>query len=69
MTKVKNLIKLTNLNSGRLKEKELKHVIGGGCQCGCYYANCGGPSYGTNGYYNNKSGKVSIFPSISSEWG
>ncbi len=42
MKRVKNLIKLTKLNSESLNEKESCHVVGSGFgYCGCYYANCG----------------------------
>lgn len=55
MTRVKSLIKLTNLNSENLNEKELKEVRAGEmCWCSCWYEACGGSSLIDNGWANNQ---------------
>lgn len=61
MKQIKNLMKLTNLNSERLNEKELSHTIGGfiTCFCLCYYEGCGGESKIDNGATNKADG---LFP-------
>jgi natural product precursor len=68
MKRVKNLIKLTTLNSGSLNEKELNHVLGGGCYCGCFYENCGGSSTGNNDSANTSGGKSSVLRNPA-QWG
>jgi natural product precursor len=69
MKRVKNLIKLTNLNSERLNEKELRHVVGGECHCGCFYAACGGSSKIANDGSNTEHGFVSPLPPFEAQWG
>ena len=50
-------IKLTKLDRVRLEERKMSYLVGGkiiyipnegACNCGCYYANSGGSSYGSN---------------------
>lgn len=62
MKKAKSLIKLTNLNSEDLNEKELSHARGGWCHCGCFWAACGGSSLYWNDNYNTAENKVSPLP-------
>ena len=63
MNRVKNLIKLTNLNSKSLNEKEQNLVIAGGdCYCGCYYADCGGSSEALNRQANDQGDLMSTTP-------
>jgi len=68
MKQVKNLIKLTNLNSEKLNEKELTLVNGGNCSCGCFYSNCGGSSSNDNYRANSIGDYISIFPVDQKEW-
>ncbi len=68
MKRVKALIKLSKLNSDRLNEKELSHVTGGLCWCGCFYANCGGSSKSDNDVANSGGNKTSIIPHIGDQW-
>ncbi len=70
MKRVKNLIKLTNLNSERLNEKELCHAMGSGFgYCGCYWANCGGSSDAANSAANKKGGLDSPLPPEGAHYG
>jgi hypothetical protein len=70
MKRVKNLIKLSNLKVERLNDKELGHVIGALCHCGCFYAACGGSSSSSNYSANNKKGFVSPLPDLDDpNWG
>ena len=69
MKRVKDLIKLTNLNSDRLSKKELRHVTGGLCSCSCFYATCGGSSRAANKEKNTESNLVSPLPPFDAEWG
>jgi len=62
MKQIKSFIKLTNLSSEKINEKELNHVIGGDCKCGCYYALCSGSSETINGSANSGKGLVSPNP-------
>ena len=48
---MKNL-KLSKLNHDTLSNDQMKSVYGGGCTCGCFYANCGGSSVAANGSAN-----------------
>jgi natural product precursor len=70
MKHVKSLIKLTQLNSASLNEKELDWVIAGSgsCACGCYYSECGGSSDHDNGCANYDGGKISRDPTGQAEW-
>jgi len=71
MKEIKGLIKLTNLNSEKVNDKELKYVSGGFCGCGCYYSNCGGSSDVDNAAANAGSNPpiISSFPPASiKEW-
>ena len=61
MKRVKNLIKLTNLNSESLNEKEQSVVYGGSCGCGCWYSECGGSSMYDNSSANAEYGIHSIY--------
>lgn len=67
MKRVKNLIKLTNLNSEKLSEKELNHVIGGHCTCGCFYENCGGSTQWNNMEANEARDLHSEYPPVGAE--
>ena len=69
MKRVKNLIKLSNLHSDQLDEKELSHVIGGLCHCGCFYETCGGSTRANNDSANTGGGLVSPLPPFDAEWG
>lgn len=71
MKRVKNLIKLTNLNSESLNEKELNQVIAGEetvCMCGCYYSECGGSAEMDNADANSNEGLYSEVPFDQAEW-
>ena len=71
MKRVKSLIKLTNLKSERLNEKEQTFVSGGGTiWCGCYYSECGGSSTEDNDEANLAISPttVSIKPVDQAEW-
>ena len=71
MKRVKNLIKLTNLNSESLNEKELNQVIAGDvivCHCGCYYSECGGASTMDVADANSNEGFYSEVPFDEVEW-
>ncbi len=71
MKKLKKLVKLTNLNSEQLKEKELGQALGGEiiCFCGCFYARCGGSSSRMNAFYNEIEGFKSPLPKDDAECG
>lgn len=69
MKKVKNLIKLTNLNSENLNEKELSYALGGVCGCGCYWAACGGSSRTDNSFKNDEGGLGSPLPPVGVDCG
>lgn len=70
MKRVKNLIKLSNLKVERLKEKELGHVIGALCHCGCFYAACGGSSSSANDSANTSKSLASPLPDLDNpNWG
>lgn len=69
MKRVKNFIKLTHLNPDRLNEKELSHVIGGLCHCGCFYATCGGSTRAANSDKNDEGNLVSPLPPFDADWG
>lgn len=62
MKKLKNLTKLTNLNSENVNEKELSHVIGGVCCCGCFYEACGGSARAANDSANDEKDLYSPLP-------
>ncbi len=64
MKRIKNLIKLTNLNSESLNEKELSHVSGGvgECYCGCFYETSEGSSTFDNETANDAKDLTSIPP-------
>lgn len=71
MKRVKSLIKLTNLNSETLNEKDLNRVICGAgeyCYCGCWYSECGGSSDGDNDAYNDRDDLFSFIPIGQAEW-
>ncbi len=61
MKRIKNLIKLTTLNSKSLNEKELSRVTGGGCFCGCFYEDNGGSTTANNDTANTRSNLYSIY--------
>ena len=55
-------IKLTKLDRVRLEERKMSYLVGGrlvfvpnegACNCGCYYANSGGSSFGSNSTVND----------------
>jgi len=70
MKRVKNLIKLTHLNSERLNEKELGIEVGGkgNCICMCYYETCGGSSTSDNEAKNNERDLTSMLPKNVAMW-
>jgi hypothetical protein len=68
MKRIKNLIKLTQLNSESLNEKELNRVSAGHF-CGCFYENCGGSSTSGNDAANEKNNLYSVVREIPAEWG
>lgn len=69
MKKARSLIKLTNLNSENLSEKELNHARGGECHCGCFYAACGGSTSAANSGENGPMGYVSPLPPVDVDCG
>jgi hypothetical protein len=70
MKRVKNLIKLSNLKAERLNDKELGHVIGAMCCCGCFYADCGGSSSSANYTANTRGDLISKLPDLDDpNWG
>ena len=70
MKRVKDLIKLTNLQVERLDEKGLSHVIGGECHCGCFYQACGGSTRVDNRGANAVNGWYSPLPDMEDpNWG
>lgn len=69
MKKVKRLIKLTNLNSENLNEKELSCALGGECLCGCFWAACGGSSNIDNSSANSTNGFYSKLPPVGVDCG
>lgn len=62
MEQVKSLIKLTNLKSESLNEKEQSRLMGGHCICGCFYADCGGSSRHDNASANRADNAHSQIP-------
>ncbi len=46
-------LKLSNLVHEVINEKGMSKIYGGGCTCGCFYANCGGSSVASNGSANS----------------
>ncbi len=56
-------LKLNELSTAELNEREMCRLLGGGtpgcCQCGCNYANSGGSSTSANDSANNAGGKYS----------
>jgi len=70
MKQFKDLLKLTNLKTESLNEKELIKTIGlsGLCSCGCYYSGCGGSSSTLNAGKNNAGDLRSILPA-GDNWG
>jgi len=70
MSRIKSLIKLTNLNSEKLDEKFLHHVFGGEYYCGCFYEACGGSTRYNNDRANLREGLVSPLPPLENpNWG
>jgi len=69
MTRIRQLIKLTNLNSKGLKEKELNVVIAGGFSCGCFYEACSGSTRSENSKANKEGGLISPLPAPDKNWG
>ena len=70
MKRVKKLIKLTNLSSESLNEKDLQLLTAGTDHyCGCYYEYCGGSGDEANDAANEPGGLESEFPWDEAEWG
>lgn len=69
MKKTRRMIKLTQLNSEHLSEKELNHARGGECSCSCFYAACGGSSNYWNDNFNTGMGFVSPLPPVNVDCG
>lgn len=55
-------LKLLNLDHEVINEKGMMKIHGGGCTCGCMYANCGGSSVAANGSANAASDLDTISP-------
>lgn len=55
-------IKLTQLSNTDLNELEMSLLLGGDCQCGCYYAFTGGSSSNDNGTANSAGGGLHSIP-------
>ena len=71
MKRVRDVIKLTHLNSDRLNEKLLSNAIGGIilCHCGCFYETCGGSTRAANSDKNDEGNLVSPLPPFDAKWG
>lgn len=70
MQRIKNFIKLTNVCSKKLSEKEQERVVGGllPCYCGCYYCGCGGSSKLDNKNANSGQDLDSALPPVGASY-